>query len=229
MTHNQKIDKNAYCIEPLYDTWRSKDGVGTWGMYLSFDFNYCSTKNINNWFASKIRETLDSFTGLVRIWSIFLNEMSIAGRDKKSASFNWQESTFYEDYLANLFKGIQEYPVPIDRLTILVDMSVFVRTKEYPDRPILGWVRNLGELEISLELEDRKPYIYLTMDRTLFCQFSYLYQEDNSELFYLNQPLLENALRRWEARLGEIEEVEGLLGLGFYKYGFLPDEQGNLD
>ena len=60
------------------------------------------------------------------------------------------------------------------------------------------------------------------MDHTLFYPFSGGGSVDNTELFELNKPLLEKALRKWEQNIGiEIEpDPDGLPGI--YKYGFLP-------
>jgi len=43
----------------------------------------------------------------------------------------------------------------------------------------------------------------------------------NNELYSLNQPLLEQALRNWEKSFDVEIEPEGLPGI--YKYGFLAD------
>ena len=134
----------------------------------------------------------------------------------------WKPGDSYGEYIEKVLKAIQEYPAAIEELEMKVDLFVFVRTQASPNQPIQAWVRNLGVLVIRGGLEYGEPYLYFDMDHTLFCPSSF-YGEDNSELYGLNQPLLENALRRWEDSLGSICEVEGLPGI--YEYGFKPEEE----
>jgi len=68
--------------------------------------------------------------------------------------------------------------------------------------------------------ENETPYLCFDVDHTLFCALS-KDNEDNQALYLLNQPLLENALRRWEERVGPICDFSGLSGI--YRYGFLPE------
>lgn len=128
----------------------------------------------------------------------------------------------YEEYIEKVLNAIREYPHSIEELEMDVDLFVYVRTEESPNQPTRAWVRHLGELVIWGGREYGRPYLFLSMGNTLFYPFSYFPIEDNSELCCLNQPLLENALRKWEQHFGEISELEGLPGI--YKYGFLPDE-----
>ncbi|MDB4927656.1 MAG: hypothetical protein JWM10_140 [Myxococcaceae bacterium] len=50
--------------------------------------------------------------------------------------------------------------------------------------------------------------------------------DDNSELHDLNQPLLADALQRWEAVVGSIREWEGSRGV--WRYGYRPRPPGTL-
>jgi hypothetical protein len=136
-----------------------------------------------------------------------------------------------KNILRKFVKAIRDYPVDFVYMTVIVDLYVFVRTPESPDKPIREWISNNNSakftfsLECSDKLEDRQPFIDFSVGHTLFSPYSNLYEEDNQELFSLNQPLLENALRTWEKNLGlgEISELEGLPGI--YKYGFMPEEE----
>lgn len=118
-------------------------------------------------------------------------------------------------------QAVREYPVPLDTLNIEVDLFVYVRTQESPERPIRAWVRlPRNEFIILGGPENQQPYLRFETGYTLFRPLSKDY-EDNSELYSLNQPLLENALRRWEQRFGAICEVDGIPGI--YEYGFKPE------
>lgn len=100
--------------------------------------------------------------------------------------------------------------------------SIFgVRTKESLDKAVRSWVNDLGHLTICGGKKYGEPYLYLEMEHTLFCPSSDS-GEDNRELYALNQPLLEKALKSWENKLKAEIKPEGLPGI--YKYGFLPED-----
>ena len=111
----------------------------------------------------------------------------------------------------------------IYEINVSLDLCVFVYTQESPKKPTQKWVRDLANLIIAIELEDEEPYLSLEMHHTLFYPFSYNGGEDNAELFGLNQPLLEEALKNWEDKFNSEIEAEGLPGI--YKYGYLPEDQ----
>jgi hypothetical protein len=142
-----------------------------------------------------------------------------------------QAEESYEQYFEKICQAIRDYPVDIAFMTVIVDLYVFVRASEFPDRPIRGWIGSFNDakfemsLDISNKLEDRQPFIYFAIDNTLFSPYSRFMREDNQELYSLNQPFLKRALQVWKKNLnlGEISEVEGLPGI--YKYGFLPEEE----
>ena len=73
---------------------------------------------------------------------------------------------------------------------------------------------------INLSVEDEEAGILFCMNHTLFYPFSYPTGEDNKELFEINRPLLEEALKNWEQKFDAEIKAEGLPGI--YQYGFLP-------
>ena len=109
-----------------------------------------------------------------------------------------------------------------------MDFFVYVRTKESFPNVTKIWIRkfdqstNLGDLTIYLNLEDQDSYACFNMEHTLFYPFSYQNYDDNTELYNLNRPLLEEALRNWEQKFNSEIEAEGLPGI--YKYGYLPQD-----
>ena len=218
---NQPINKTAAPIAPLNDTWAGKKSAGSWCIVLPFDFTSLSIPEVNAWYINSTMETLDAFFELARVWEVSFgpsNESNIKG-----VVLEWQPGNSYEEYIERVLKAIREYPAAIEELAMQVDLLVFVRTEESPKEPIRAWVRNLGELLIRGGPEYGEPDLSFFVHHTLFYPFSYHNSADNSELYSLNQPLLENALRRWEERFGSISEVEGLKGI--YEYGFKPEEE----
>jgi hypothetical protein len=218
---DQSINKALDPVTPLYDTWGGKKYAGSWMIELSFNFTPLSTLEINSWYINTMTQKLETFSELARVWKVSFSSSSES--ETRGVVLEWQSGTSYEEYLINILEGIKAYPAAIEELAMQIDLNVFVRTQKSPSKPIREWVRHLGELYIRGGLEFGDPYLSFSMNHTLFYPFSYIDGKDNEELFLLNQPLLENALRRWEEQFGEISEVEGLPGI--YKYGFLPDKE----
>ncbi|MHC5723788.1 MAG: hypothetical protein ACYTXY_06430, partial [Nostoc sp.] len=109
---------------------------------------------------------------------------------------------------------------PIYSLTLKVDLFVYVRTQDSPNKPVQGWVRYIGEFVFFGGEEGDSEYgLNLSISSTLFCPSS-LFYGDNIELYSLNHPLLSHALRLWEKKLGSINDIQGP---GVYEYGFLPE------
>lgn len=218
------VNQTAVPIEPLFDTWGIRKYSGAWVIEPPIDFTSLSVREVNTWYIDTMMGMLAAFSELARVWKVFFspsNESEVDG-----IVLRWQPENPYEDYIKIIIDAIQKYPTAVEELRMQVDLLVFVRTEESPNQPIPGWVRELGELVIRGGPEFGEPYLCFSIEHTLFRAFSY-YGKDNRELFSLNQPLLENALRRLEKCFGEICEVEGLPGI--YEYGFLPDEEGDLD
>lgn len=106
-------------------------------------------------------------------------------------------------------------------MTFQLDSHVYVRTPTSADTPVRVWIRSPVRLLFWGGPANQPPFACLEINHTLFCPISFAADLDNSELYALNQPLLEEALRQWEQHLGaQISEIEGVPGL--YQYGFLP-------
>ena len=212
--------QTAPSIEPLQKTWEIKQDAGTWGITPSFDFTSLSTQQVNNWYVNVTLKTINAFSKLCRVWGISFS--SHYSEKIKPVMLKWQPGSSYHEYIEKVVKAIGEYPGSIEILEMYVDMLVFVHTEESPDKPVRNWVESLGEFVIRGGKKYGEPYLYLEMEHTLFCPYSYE-GDDNKKLFNLNQPLLEEALRNWEKKFDVEIDFEGLPGI--YKYGFLPEAQ----
>lgn len=221
-THNYIIDKNLPVIEPLYDTWGNKKSAGYWGLDGELEWRDFSSQEINAWFAESLVKTLDAFSSFARI-SHILWRNGENNRGNIGFRLGLESYSSYDEYLEKVFQCLKNYPILIEEIEIQIDIFVYVRTNTSPDNPIRAWVGNLGEISINVDQEDEGAYLWLSVEHTLFYPFSYQNNEDNSELFKLNQPLLEEALQNWEQKFNSRIEVEGLPGI--YKYGFLPEDQ----
>jgi hypothetical protein len=216
---NQLINKTATPIDPIKDTWELRKSTGKWFIVLPFDFSSLSIQEVNDWYINTITKMLDAFSQLARVWQVCFH--SSYKSEIKGVVLEWQPENSYEEYIENVLQRIKEYPAPIEEAAMQVDLFVFVRTQESPNKPIRAWVRSPSELLIDGGLEYGEPDLGFSVAHTLFRPSSF-YGIDNSELYSLNQPLLENALRSLAERFGSISEVEGLPRI--YEYGFLPYE-----
>ena len=208
-------------VDPLKTTWSLKHDAGVWSITPFFDFTSLSTQQVNQWYVDTTLKTINSFASLCR--SSAVSFTCSAYENIEPLMIRWQSDNSYQEYLERVLKAISEYPGSIEILEIYLDMFVFVRTKESPDKPVRSWVNDLGHLTICGGKKYGEPYLYLETEHTLFCPYSYS-GEDNRELYALNQPLLEKALISWEEKFNAEIEPEGLPGI--YKYGFL-SEDGN--
>ena len=214
----QLIDKTIPSIQPLHDTWDLRTDAGAWVINLSVDLTSYSSKEINIWYKQIFVNTIEAFSELIRVREVVIISPK---QEIKSVVLKWQIGNSYEKYIQKILNSIKEFPLKIISIEVQVDFCVFVRTIESPDKAIRGWVQNIGKFSFCNQTFTERPYLYLDMDHTLFCP-SDVYGGDNTELYYLNQPLLETALRSWEQKIGKINEVDGIEGI--YEYGFLPDE-----
>lgn len=223
-------DMNLQCAEPLSDIWDVKSGAGNWAIDLPCNFAITSVQERNSWYAETMISTVDAFASLARVYQVSFGPIPSNETKVKGQSLEWKLDEPYDCFLAKTAKAIKEYPVDIYALTLKVDLFVYVHTKESPNKAVRVWVRKfgnsiaMGEFEISLDHSKYKEnYVYFDLTHTLFYPFSYIGYKDNQELFNLNQPLLAEALRKWEKKFDAEIEPDGLPGI--YKYGYLPEDQ----
>lgn len=218
------------CVEPLLDTWAVTKRGGDWSITPPNDLSNTSVEERNTWCAEAMMSTIEAFSSLTRVFRISFGSIPNLNEEKKvkGKSFEWDFSEPYQNYLEKAYQSLKNYPVDIYILYINVDLFAYVRTKESPDKPVRAWVRECGDysyriadLQISLEhLMNYEPFLYFEMQHTLFYPDSWKGHIDNTELFGLNKPFLEEALRNWEQKFSAEIETDGLPQI--YKHGFLP-------
>lgn len=219
---NNLIDQDLTVVEPLFDTWGEKKSAGYWGIDGNIEWRDFSIQEINAWFAESLTKTLDAFSSLARVYKLVLLEEAELGANIGGV-FEFKSNIPYEKYIQNVLNKIKKYPAPIYEIQIRLDMFVYARTNTSSNKPTRFWVREIGDISINIDREDECAGLWLNIENTLFYPFSYQNSEDNIELFDLNQPLLEKALRNWEQKFNSSIDVEGLPGI--YKYGYLPPDQ----
>lgn len=212
----QSIDKTAKPIEPLYDTWSFRSAGDNYWWINPPPFKSNSTAEINSWFATTAKNTLDAFFELARVWKVYIapNYQSEIG----GMVLEWKPGESYENYVENAIHAIREFPASISEVELQVDMFVYVRTQSSPNQPVRGWVRYLGDFSIT-DLMDCEYGLSFGVHHSLFCSDSH--EGDNRELYYLNQPFVSYAFKQWQEKCGAINETQGQWT---YEYGFLPSE-----
>ncbi len=213
--------KTLRLVKPLINTWNGLQDAADWIIEFSQDFASLSTSEVNKWYVDSLLKTIDAFSSLIVIWQIYIvpNDLETEGKVIK-----WEEKdNSYQDYINFVINEIKNCNFLIESLEIKIDLQVYVNTAESTTEPTLSRIRLQDEFLIYSGLDDNMPYLYLSIDHTLFCQSSYPDDEDNSKLYFLNQPLLEQALKNWEEKFDAKIESEGLPGI--YQYGFKPEDQ----
>ncbi len=227
------------CVEPLLDTWGAKKNGADWCISPAVDLTNSTVKERNTWLAEAMMSTIKAFAPLARAYRIYFDP--IEKIDKLSQGepaddvidgilMQWDFEESYETYLERAFQALKSYPLDIYILYIDIDLFVYVRTQKSLNKPFRTWVRRLSEsiviakLQISLDdLMNYEPFLYFAMGHTLIYPYYDKFDDDNTELFELNRPLLAAALRNWEQAFNFEIETEGFPGI--YKYGFLPGNQ----
>ncbi|MEM7590154.1 MAG: hypothetical protein AAF383_01290 [Cyanobacteria bacterium P01_A01_bin.83] len=227
-----EVFDNIYlpCVEPLLDTWAVTKQGGEWDISPSVDLSNTSARERNTWCAEAMMSTIEAFSCLTRVFRISFGPIPTLDKKTKvkGKSFSWDFNEPYHNFLETAYQSLKDYPVDIYILYIGVDLFVYVRTKESPNKPVRAWIRECGDysyemadLQISLEhMMNNEPFLYFGMHHTLFYPDSWKGHDDNTELFELNRPFLEEALKNWEQKFNASIEIEGLPQI--YKYGFLP-------
>ena len=204
---NRAIDRGFLPIEPIRDTWEIRGDVATWYINFKAGFATLSTQEINAWYAKSFFKILDSFALFARLWQVRFRSNAKSKTDEQT--MKWESGIEYEKYIDMILESIKNFPDAIEQLELNLDLYVFVRTEESPDKPIQSWVRHMGNMAIRAGKESEKyaePVVYMDIDHTLFCPSS-MCEVDNSDSYNLNQPLLEKALRNWEQKFGIINEI----------------------
>ena len=202
-------------VEPHYNTWGVKSSTGVWYLCPEVTIDSSSFLELNGWIADSFMILLTEASTLMRPWLVSFSTISDPTIDP--ISLEWRVGDSLDDYLSRVRGTILNYPAPIYSLEALVDLFAYCCTADSPQRPICNWIRLHDKLHIWSGSNGGERVICFEVNHSLFCPSSE-FNEDNRELHLLNQPLLEQTLRRWEQRFGPICDVEGLLGV--YEYGF---------
>ena len=210
---NTESDDDAPSREEIADTWRWKQSAASWSARLAFPDGEAAVAN--GWIADTIAGLLADFAPLARVRTAML--LTDDGPTRLSRA----TGEAYAQFRSRLLATIRAQPLPLSEVLLELDLRVWVRTVESPDRPELTWISYPGT-ELDLEdIRDGTVGVMFRLANTLFSAFTYM-DGDENPLYPLNQPLLEAALRRLRARSDEPLDLMGDLN-GTHEFGFSPD------
>jgi hypothetical protein len=221
------MKQDKVIIKPLLNTWGYKKYAGYWDLLFPSEFICSSIEQQKESYVRAVKMTLDIFYDFARAYEILI----ISKSESDLILLEWQPEEEYEKYTERALKKIKDYSDEIYNIEIKVELNVFVYTEKYPKKPIRAWVRcfdtsiEMGKFSIDISTKESEPSMCFMVNHTLFYPFSYQGNENNNELFELNQTLLEEAFKSWEEKFNSEIEADGLPGI--YKYGFLPEDEWN--
>lgn len=185
--------------------------VGAWGFHSNLDFSRMGPEESNVWFFEQVFNFLRAFFGVVLPDSIEVITYNATQRIERKGL---DQMTFLDEFML-ILKKLKE---PIWTCRLGLNIIGFLRTSFDPEHPI------------RLQIQEPTSFIiWGGPDETGFQSFSIGYtlfsdivlDKEKTELWSLNQPLLERALRRWEEQSGHaIEVVDSNGDLPVYQYGF---------
>lgn len=185
--------------------------VGTWGFHSRIDFTRMRPEETNVWFFEQIFNFLRAFFGLVLPDSMEIITYNATQRIERKGL---DQMTFLDELML-IMKKLKE-PMWTARLNL--NIIGFLRTSEDPDHPIRLQIQEPTSF-IVWGGPDETGFQNFSIGYTLFS--STVLEGDHMELWSLNQPILEKALRKWEDQTGHlIEVVESNAGLPMQRYGF---------
>lgn len=189
-----------------------KEVVGSWGFNSNLDFTKMSHEENNVWFFEQAFNFLRAFFGIVVPDSV---EIITYNATKQVNRDHLDQMTFLDELML-IMKNLKE---PIWVIKLQLSIVGFLRTDWDPDNPIRIRIQEPASF-ITWGGPDESGFQTFSISYSLFS--SQKIEVENVELWSMNQPLLEKALRKWESQSGHrIEVVKGNSDeLNLYQYGF---------
>ncbi|MBL7685578.1 MAG: hypothetical protein JNK65_06055 [Deltaproteobacteria bacterium] len=181
----------------LMESLQLRQVVGAWGYNSGMNFTAMTPEETNVWFFEQVFNYLRAFFGLVvpdQLEVITYNATQHIQKQKLD------QQTFLDELML-IMKNLSE---PIWCIRLNLNIIGFLRTKNNPDQPV--------------RLQIQEPCTFIVWggpDETGFQNVSVSYslfsttvlEGEHQELWSLNQPILEKALRKWEDQTGHMIDV----------------------
>lgn len=195
----------------LTDSFERGHIVGTWGFNSNLNFTRMRSEEANVWFFEQTFNFLRAFFGLVLPDSLELVTYNATQRIEKKGL---DQMTFLDEFMLML-KKLKE---PLWTCRLNLNIIGFLRTSHDPENPIRLQIQEPTSL-IVWGGPDETGYQHFSIGYTLFS--SIVLEGEHTELWSLNQPILEKALRKWEEQTGHmIDIVDSNGNLPVSRYGF---------
>lgn len=188
------------------------DVVGSWGFDARLNFSRMSAEESNVWVFEQVFNFLRSFFGVIMPDSM---EIMLYNGKEQITRTKLDQMTFLDELML-IMKNLKEY---IWVLKLNLSIVGFLRSDWNPN----------GSIRIRIQ-EPATLMIWAGPDETGFQAFTISYslfssqkiQDEEVELWSVNQPLLEKALQKWEKQTGrKIDRVKGNSDkLSLYQHGF---------
>lgn len=188
-----------------------RDVVGAWGFHSNINFAAMAPEETNVWFFEQCFNFLRSFFGLVVPDSLELITYNATQHIQRK---NLDQQTFLDELML-IMKHLKE---PLWTLRLNLN--------------IVGFLKTTHQVDMPTRLQIQEPCSFIAWggpDETGFQNFSISYhlfathkiQGQEQELWSMNQPLLEKALKKWERQSGHsIEVVDSTGNAPVHQHGF---------
>lgn len=195
----------------LADSTERGHVVGTWGFHSNIDFTRMRPEETNVWFFEQLFNFLRSFFGLVLPDSLEIITYNATQRIEKKGL---DQMTFLDELML-IMKKLKE-PMWTARLNL--NIIGFLRTAHDPEHPIRLQIQEPTSF-ICWGGPDETGFQNFSIGYTLFS--STILGGEHMELWSMNQPILEKALKKWEDQTGRmIEVVDSNGNVPVHRYGF---------
>lgn len=185
--------------------------VGTWGFHSHMDFTGMSPEETNVWFFEQIFYFLRAFFGLVMPDSLEVITYNATQHIEKKGL---DQQTFLDELML-VMKKIKE---PLWTLRVNLSIVGFLRTSHDPDNPVRLKIQEPTSF-IVWGGPDESGFQSFSIGYTLFS--AQTLEGEHNQLWSMNQPLLEKAIRRWEQQTGkQIDSVSSNGNMPIYEHGF---------
>lgn len=171
--------------------------MGSWGFHSHRDFTKSSSEESNVWIFEQVFNFLRSFFGLVMPDNM---EIITHNANKHIKKEGLDQQTFLDELML-VMKGLKE---PIWTFRLNLNLVGFIRSHHDPDNPIRVQIQEPSSF-IVWGGPDESGFQSFSISYNLFSD-GLLYGSDEM-LWSVNQPLLEKALKKWEAQTGRQIEV----------------------
>lgn len=191
--------------------------VGSWGFHSNLDFTKMKPESNNVWFFEQTFNFLRSFFGVVLPDSLELTTYNSTQRVEKKGL---DQMTFLDEFMLTL-KSLKE---PIWTSKLNLNLVGFLRTSHDPENPIRIQIQEPTTFMVWGG-PDESGFQSFSIGHTLFSDA--FMESEKTELWSVNQPILEKALRKWEQQTKHrIEVVKSNANIPMNQYGFDKPQKG---